>query len=260
MVAGLPVLETRGLCKAFGGVVAVANVNLAVQEGQIHAVIGSNGAGKTTLLNLINGLIPPDGGEIRFRGESLARLRPSARAARGLGRTFQNLQILGNMTVLENVMVGRHLKSGSGLLAAALRLRRAQQEERAIEREALRYLEFMGLADRRDDPAGSLPFGQQRWLEIARALATEPSLLLLDEPAAGLNPTETDCLGGLIQMIRTRGITVVLVEHDMDLVMRVSDTVLVLNYGEVLAQGPPDAIQNDPAVVDAYLGSELDDA
>jgi ABC-type branched-subunit amino acid transport system ATPase component len=260
MVAGLPVLETRALCKAFGGVVAVANVDLAVQEGQIHAVIGSNGAGKTTLLNLINGLIPPDGGEIRFRGEALARKRPSERAALGLGRTFQNLQILGNMTVLENVMVGRHLKSGSGLLAAALRLRRAQQEERAIEREALRYLEFMGLADRRDDPAGSLPFGQQRWLEIARALATEPSVLLLDEPAAGLNPTETDCLGGLIQIIRNRGITVVLVEHDMDLVMRVSDTVLVLNYGEVLAEGPPAEIQNNPAVVDAYLGSELDDA
>ncbi|HSB79909.1 MAG TPA: ABC transporter ATP-binding protein [Candidatus Methylomirabilis sp.] len=260
MVAGPPVLETRGLCKAFGGVVAVANVNLAVQEGQIHAVIGSNGAGKTTLLNLISGLTPPDGGEIRFRGEPLAGRRPSDRAALGVGRTFQNLQILGNMTVLENVMVGRHLKSGSGLMAAALRLRRAQQEERAIEREALRYLEFMGLADRRDDPAGSLPFGQQRWLEIARALATEPSLLLLDEPAAGLNPTETDCLGGLIQIIRNRGITVVLVEHDMDLVMRVSDTVLVLNYGEVLAEGPPAEIQNNPAVVDAYLGSELDDA
>jgi ABC-type branched-subunit amino acid transport system ATPase component len=260
MTPGPPVLETSGLCKAFGGVVAVANVNLAVQEGQIHAVIGSNGAGKTTLLNLINGLIPPDGGEIRFRGEALAQRRPSDRAALGLGRTFQNLQILGNMTVLENVMVGRHLKSHSGLMAAALRLRRAQQEERAIQREALRYLEFMGLADRRDDPAGSLPFGQQRWLEIARALATEPTLLLLDEPAAGLNPTETDCLGGLIQIIRNRGITVVLVEHDMDLVMRVSDTVLVLNYGEVLAEGPPAQIQNNPAVVDAYLGSELDDA
>ena len=260
MAAGVPVLETRGLCKAFGGVVAVANVDLAVREGQIHAVIGSNGAGKTTLLNLISGLTAPDAGQIRFRGEPLDRKRPCDRAALGVGRTFQNLQILGNMTVLENVMVGRHLKSRTGLLAAALRLRRAWQEERAIERDALRYLEFMGLADRRDDPAGSLPFGQQRWLEIARALATEPSLLLLDEPAAGLNPTETDCLGGLIQMIRTRGITVVLVEHDMDLVMRVSDTVLVLNYGEVLAQGPPDAIQNDPAVVDAYLGSELDDA
>lgn len=260
MVAGSPVLETRGLCKAFGGVVAVANVNLAVREGQIHAVIGSNGAGKTTLLNLISGLTPPDAGEIRFRGEPLAGRRPSDRAALGVARTFQNLQILGNMTVLENVMVGRHLKSNSGLMAAALRLRRAQQEERAIQREALRYLEFMGLAERRDDPAGSLPFGQQRWLEIARALATEPSLLLLDEPAAGLNPTETDCLGGLIQIIRNRGITVVLVEHDMDLVMRVSDTVLVLNYGEVLAEGPPAEIQNNLAVVDAYLGSELDDA
>lgn len=260
MVAGSPVLETRGLCKAFGGVVAVANVDLAVREGQIHAVIGSNGAGKTTLLNLISGLTAPDAGEIRFRGEPLDGKRPCDRAALGVARTFQNLQILGNMTVLENVMVGRHLKSGSGMLAAALRLRRAQQEERAIQREALRYLEFMGLVDRRDDPAGSLPFGQQRWLEIARALATEPSLLLLDEPAAGLNPTETDCLGGLIQIIRNRRITVVLVEHDMDLVMRVSDTVLVLNYGEVLAQGPPAEIQNNPAVVDAYLGSELDDA
>ncbi|MBI4735644.1 MAG: ABC transporter ATP-binding protein, partial [candidate division NC10 bacterium] len=182
------------------------------------------------------------------------------RAALGMARTFQNLQIFGNMTVLENVMVGRHLKSRCGMLTAALRLRRARDEEQAIEEAALRHLELLGMADRRDDPAGSLPFGQQRLLEIARALATEPSILLLDEPAAGLNQTETARLGDLIFTILDSGITVVLVEHHMDLVMRVSDTVLVLNYGEVLAQGSPAAIQSDSSVVDAYLGADLDDA
>jgi len=250
------VLETRGLCKAFGGVVAVANVDLAVREGQIHAVIGSNGAGKTTLLNLISGLSAPDAGQIRFRGEPLDRKRPCDRAALGVGRTFQNLQILGNMTVLENVMVGRHLKSRSGLLAAALRLRRAWQEERAIERDALRYLEFMGLADRRDDPAGSLPFGQQRWLEIARALATEPSLLLLDEPASGLDTVETERLKEMILALKEQGLTTLLVEHDMGLTMEVADEIAVLNYGRLIADGPPRAIQKNPEVIAAYLGTD----
>jgi ABC-type branched-subunit amino acid transport system ATPase component len=255
-----PLLETRGLRKAFGGVVAVANVDLEVQAGTIHAVIGPNGAGKTTILNLISGLLPADRGEVRFCGQRLNGMRPSERAALGLARTFQNLQIFGNMTVLENVMMGRHLKSRCGMLTSALRVPRARQEERAVEREGLRYLELLGLGVRRDDPAGSLPFGQQRLLEIARALATEPLTLLLDEPAAGLNATETDRLGELIFSIRERGITVVLVEHHMDLVMRVSDTVLVLHHGEVLAQGSPGAIQSDSSVIDAYLGADLDDA
>ncbi len=260
MPGSIPVLETRNIRKAFGGVVAVSNVDLAVQSGEIYAVIGPNGAGKTTMLNLISGLLPLDRGEIRFRGERLDGKRPCDRAALGMARTFQNLQIFGNMTVLENVMVGRHLKSRCGMLTAAMRLRRAWREEQAIEKAALRHLELLGLALRRDDPAGSLPFGQQRLLEIARALATEPTILLLDEPAAGLNQTEAARLGDLIFTIRDRGITVVLVEHHMDLVMRVSDTVLVLNYGEVLAQGSPAAIQSDSSVIDAYLGADLDDA
>ncbi len=253
-------LDVQSIRKAFGGVVAVNNVDLAVQPGQIHAVIGPNGAGKTTMLNLISGLLPLDRGEIRFRGQRLNGKRPCDRAALGMARTFQNLQIFGNMTVLENVMVGRHLKSRCGMLTAALRLRRARKEEQAIEEEAVRHLNLLGLAERRDDPAGSLPFGQQRLLEIARALATEPTILLLDEPAAGLNETETAHLGDLIFTIRDRGITVVLVEHNMELVMRVSDTVLVLNYGEVLAQGTPASIQSNRAVIDAYLGADLDDA
>lgn len=260
MQVSIPILEAWNIRKAFGGVVAVSNVDLAVEPGQIYAVIGPNGAGKTTMLNLISGLFPLDRGEIRFRGRHLNGTRPCDRAALGMARTFQNLQIFGNMTVLENVMVGRHLKSRCGMLAAALRLPRVPQEERAIQEGALHYLELLGLAGRRDDPAGSLPFGQQRLVEIARALATEPAILLLDEPAAGLNQTETVQLGELIFAIRDRGITVVLVEHHMDLVMRVSDTVLVLNYGEVLAQGSPAAIQNDPSVIDAYLGVDLDDA
>ncbi|MBI3458391.1 MAG: ABC transporter ATP-binding protein [Candidatus Rokubacteria bacterium] len=253
-------LSARGLRKAFGGVVAVADVSFDVPADDILAIIGPNGAGKTTIFNLITGLVPPDGGDMRFGDRTLGGLGTWQRAALGIARTFQNLQVFANMTVLENVMVGRHLRSRAGLLAAALGAPWARREERRIREQALGYLAELGLAGRRDDPAGSLPLGQQRLLEIARCLATEPTLLLLDEPAAGLNPAEIETLGALIRALRARGMTIVLVEHFMDLVMGISDTVLVLNYGRVLAQGSPVAVQNDPAVVDAYLGVEVADA
>ena len=255
-----PLLEARGLRKEFGGVVAVGGVSFEVFRGEIRAIIGPNGAGKTTIFNLINGLLPLDGGEVRFQGEPLNGLGPSDRAVLGIGRTFQNLQIFANMTVLENVMIGRHRKSRSGVLAALFSMPRARREEGEVTEAARACLAFVGLKGRSDDPAGSLPFGQQRLLEIALALAMEPTLLLLDEPAAGLNPAEVRRLEELIYAIRERGVTVLLVEHHMDLVMRVSEEVLVLNYGQVLTQGPPAAVQNDPAVIEAYLGAEEPDA
>ncbi|MBI2544087.1 MAG: ABC transporter ATP-binding protein [Candidatus Rokubacteria bacterium] len=253
-------LSARGLAKTFGGVVAVADVTFDVPAGEIRAIIGPNGAGKTTIFNLITGIFPLDRGEISFRDHGLNGLSTWQRAQLGIARTFQNLQIFTNMTVLENVMVGRHCQSRAGLLAAAFRTPGSRREEARIREHALACLGVVGLEARRDDPAGSLPFGQQRLLEIARCLATEPTLLLLDEPAAGLNLAETDALGRLILSLRRRGITILLVEHLMDLVMGISDSVLVLNYGQVLAQGSPEAVQNNPAVIEAYLGAEVADA
>ena len=250
-------LSARGLAKTFGGVVAVADVTFDVPGGEIRAIIGPNGAGKTTIFNLVTGIVPLDRGEIRFQDQGLNGLSTWQRARRGIARTFQNLQIFANMTVLENAMVGRHRQSRSGLLAAAFRTPGSRREEATIRDEALDCLELVGLADRARDPAGSLPLGQQRLLEIARCLAAEPTLLLLDEPAAGLNLAEAEALGRLILALRGRGITILLVEHLMDLVMGVSDSVLVLNYGQVLAQGSPEAVQSDPAVIEAYLGAEV---
>ena len=253
-------LSARGLAKTFGGVVAVADVTFEVPSGEIRAIIGPNGAGKTTIFNLITGIFPLDRGEIRFKEQGLNGLSTWQRAQLGIARTFQNLQIFTNMTVLENAMVGRHRQSRAGLLAAAFRTPGSRREEAKIREGALACLELVGLVERSQDPAGSLPFGQQRLLEIARCLATEPTLLLLDEPAAGLNLAESEALGRLILSLRGRGITILLVEHLMDLVMGISDSVLVLNYGQVLAHGSPEAVQNNPAVIEAYLGAEVVDA
>jgi branched-chain amino acid transport system ATP-binding protein len=253
-------LSARGLAKTFGGVVAVAEVTFDVPGGEIRAIIGPNGAGKTTIFNLITGIFPLDRGEIRFKDHGLNGLSTWQRAQLGIARTFQNLQIFANMTVLENAMVGRHRQSRAGLLAAAFRTPGSRREEAEIREQAFACLELVGLAERSRDPAGSLPFGQQRLLEIARCLATEPTLLLLDEPAAGLNLVETEALGQLILSLRRRGITILLVEHLMDLVMGISDSVLVLNHGQVLAHGSPEAVQNNPAVIEAYLGAEAVDA
>lgn len=250
------ILKVQNLQKYFGGLRAIDQLDFAVIQGKIKSVIGPNGAGKTTLFNLLTGIFPPTAGTLQFGGQILNGLKPHVIARLGIGRTFQNLELFGNMTVLENVMVGRHLRTNAGIFSAALRLPQMRQEEKEAKRQALAELEFMGLAEKAGFLATALPLGEQRLLEIARALATEPRLLLLDEPAAGLNMRETAKLAETIYRIRERGITVLLVEHDMSLVMEVSDEVLVLNYGRKVAEGPPREIQRHPEVIAAYLGEE----
>jgi branched-chain amino acid transport system ATP-binding protein len=249
-------LDVRDLHKSFGGLVAVNSVNFAVKRGEILGLIGPNGAGKTTIFNLLSGTHRPDSGQMLLEGQTLEALRPSQIAGLGLVRTFQNLQIFNNMTVLENVMVGCHLHGRTGFLAAAVRWPGTAAEEATFREQALACLELVGLDGRAGDLATSLPFGQQRLVEIARALAVKPKLLLLDEPAAGLTRVEAEGLDVLISRIQEQGITVFLVEHDMNLVMAIADRVIVLQYGTMIAQGTPAEVQANPAVIGAYLGAE----
>jgi branched-chain amino acid transport system ATP-binding protein len=250
----MALLTVSHLEKSFGGVSAISDLSFEVPEGIVHAVIGPNGAGKTTLFNMLCGFYTPDDGSIRFRDRELVRLKPHRIAACGISRTFQNLQIFLNMSILDNVMVGCHLRSKVGMVRAALRLPSVWREERQVNDWAREALAFCGLEDMAGRAASSLPYGGLKRLEIARALAAKPSFLLMDEPAAGLNDTETVEMRELIRRISESGVTVLLVEHNMGLVMQVSDRVAVLDYGSLLAEGTPGEVQADHRVVEAYLG------
>ncbi|WP_449244084.1 ABC transporter ATP-binding protein [Desulfobacca acetoxidans] len=249
-------LELNNVGISFGGLQAIKGVSFQMREGQIKALIGPNGAGKTTLFNLITGMLKPDYGVITFQDQVIQGLPPFRIAARGICRTFQIVQLFGHLTALENVMVGRHVRTKAGLLSGALRLPAAKREEKAIREQAQSWLEFVGLSSRAEDYAANLPLGHQRLLEIARALATNPVLLLLDEPAAGLDMTETEKLKELIFAIQAQGVSVLLVEHDMSLTMEVADEIVVLDHGELLAEGAPREIQKHPEVIAAYLGRD----
>jgi len=256
----MALLETENLRKSFGGLLALDGVSFSVDEGQIKSLIGPNGAGKTTLFNLVTGLLQPDRGTVHFKGKRVAGCKPYQIAQAGISRTFQNPSLFARMNVLENVMIGRHIRSRSGFWGCALRLPGQRREEAKARDAALRELEFVGLQGMASLPASVLTFGHRRMVELARALATEPEMLLLDEPASGLNTGEKRELGGLISRIRERGITILLVEHDMSMVMGLSDAVVVLHNGAKIAEGTPEEIQNDEKVVRVYLGGELENA